>query len=74
MKIGKQTFKLESMPYISYTSSIVGPKEVQGPLSSFFDTHINDVWDKEKTFEKLVKYLYFQFLSLFKRFLYFFYY
>ena len=52
MKIGKQTFKIESMPYISYTSSIVGPKEAQGPLSSFFDTHINDVWDNEKTFEK----------------------
>lgn len=52
MKIGKQTFKLETKPYIIQTYSIVGPKEAQGPLSSFFDTHINDVWDNEKSFEK----------------------
>lgn len=52
MKIGKQTFKLETKPSIEYTSSIVGPKEMQGPLKDFFDTHIEDVWDSEKSFEK----------------------
>ena len=52
MKIGMQTYKIESKPSIEYTSSIVGPKEMQGPLKDFFDTHIDDVWDNEKSFEK----------------------
>lgn len=52
MKIGKQTYKLEKDIYITHTSSIVGPKEYQGPLANFFDTHIKDVWDNEKSFEK----------------------
>ena len=52
MKIGKQTIKLESKPCIFSTSSIVGPKEMQGPLASYFDLHIKDVFFDEKTFEK----------------------
>ena len=36
MKIGKQTIKLESKPCIFSTSSIVGPKEMQGPLAQYF--------------------------------------
>ena len=52
MKIGKQTIKLENTPCIFSTSSIVGPKEMQGPLAQFFDMHINDVYFEEKSFEK----------------------
>ena len=52
MKIGKQTFKIECKPCIYSTSSIVGPKEMQGPLANYFDLHIKDVFFDEKTFEK----------------------
>ena len=52
MKIGKQTIKLESKPCIFSTSSIVGPKEMQGPLAQYFDMHIKDVFFYEKSFEK----------------------
>lgn len=52
MKIGKQTIKLESKPCIYSTSSIVGPKEMQGPLAQYFDLHIKDVFFEEKSFEK----------------------
>lgn len=52
MKIGKQTIKLESKPCIYSTSSIVGPKEMQGPLAQYFDLHIKDVYFEEKSFEK----------------------
>lgn len=52
MKIGKQTIKLESKPCIYSTSSIVGPKEMDGPLAQYFELHIKDVFFDEKTFEK----------------------
>ena len=52
MKIGKQTIKLESKPCIYSTSSIVGPKEMQGPLAQYFELHIKDVFFEEKSFEK----------------------
>lgn len=52
MKIGKQTYKITSKPCIFATSSIVGPKEMQGPLANYFELHINDVFFDEKTFEK----------------------
>lgn len=52
MKIGKQTIKLESKPCIFSTSSIVGPKEMQGPLAQYFDMYIKDVFFDEKSFEK----------------------
>ena len=52
MKVGNQTFKIESKPCIFATSSIVGPKEMQGPYANFFDLHIKDVFFDEKTFEK----------------------
>ena len=51
MKIGKQTIKLESKPCIYSTSSIVGPKEMQGPLAQYFELHIKDVFFEEKSFE-----------------------
>lgn len=52
MKLGKQTIKLETKPCIYSTSSVVGPKEMDGPLSQYFELHIKDVFFDEKTFEK----------------------
>lgn len=52
MKIGNQTLKLENTPKILHTSSIVGPKEMQGPLSMYFDAHTDDIYFGEKSFEK----------------------
>ena len=52
MKIGKQTIKFENTPKILQTSSIVGPKETAGPLSNYFDKHVEDVFFGEKSFEK----------------------
>lgn len=52
MKIGKQTIKLTNTPKIIQTSSMVGPKEMQGPLSMYFDLHNDDPYFGEKTFEK----------------------
>ncbi|MEG2348273.1 MAG: stage V sporulation protein AD [Clostridia bacterium] len=52
MKIGKQTIQLKNTPKILTTSSIVGPKEMQGPLSIYFSMHTDDPYFGEKTFEK----------------------
>lgn len=52
MKIGKQSLKLENTPKIIQTSSIVGKKEMQGPLSTYFDAHTDDEFFGEKSFEK----------------------
>ena len=52
MKVGKQTIRLENTPKILDTCSIVGPKEFAGPLSSYFDLHVDDVFVGEKSFEK----------------------
>lgn len=52
MKIGKQTIKLENTPKILQTSSMVGPKEKQGPLSVYFDLDTKDIFLGEKSFEK----------------------
>lgn len=52
MKIGKQTIKLENCPKILQTSSVVGPKENEGPLNIYFDIKNEDVFFGEKTFEK----------------------
>ena len=52
MKIGKQTIIFENKPVIYAASSIVGPKEAEGPLKDFFDECVKDVYFGEKTFEK----------------------
>lgn len=52
MKIGKQTIKFDSHPCIFSTSSMVGPKEKAGPLSSYFELNSDDIYFGEKTFEK----------------------
>ena len=43
---------LENGPYIIETSSIVGPKESQGPLAKYFDQCLEDEFWGEKTWEK----------------------
>jgi stage V sporulation protein AD len=50
--LGKQTKKLENPPIIISTSSIVGPKEGDGPLGHTFDYVIEDEMWGEKTWEK----------------------
>lgn len=52
MKIGEQTIKLENTPKLLCTASIVGPKEMQGPLAMYFDAHTDDEYFGEKSFEK----------------------
>lgn len=51
-KLGKQTIKFDSPPTILECSSIVGPKESQGPLSKYFDKTLEDEFWGEKTWEK----------------------
>lgn len=52
MKIGKQSIKLENTPKILNTSSMAGPKEKQGPLSTYFELTTEDIFLGEKSFEK----------------------
>lgn len=51
-KIGKQTVKLKDPPKIISTYSVVGPKEGQGPLASYFDTILNDDTCGKDSYEK----------------------
>ena len=51
-KLGKQSIAIESPVYILETSSIVGPKEAEGPLSKYFDQCLDDEFWGEKTWEK----------------------
>lgn len=51
-RVGKQTVKLESRPRILATSSVVGPKEGEGPLKDYFDIIIKDDTNGKDSFEK----------------------
>ena len=51
-KIGKQTVKFDTPPTILQTASIVGPKEADGPLASYFDQCLDDEFWGEKSWEK----------------------
>lgn len=51
-KLGKQTIKFDTPPTILQTASIVGPKESEGPLASYFDQCLEDEFWGEKTWEK----------------------
>lgn len=51
-KIGKQTIKFDTPPTILQTASIVGPKEADGPLASYFDQCLDDEFWGEKSWEK----------------------
>lgn len=50
-RIGKQTINLPSRPRVAAFSSIVGPKEGQGPLADRFDRILDDDLCGEKTWE-----------------------
>ena len=51
-KIGKQTIKFDSKPYIVGRGTVVGKKEGEGPLSDYFDIVLKDDMYGEKTWEK----------------------
>ena len=51
-KLGKQTIKFDTSPTITECSSIVGPKEADGPLSKYFDYTLDDEFWGEKSWEK----------------------
>lgn len=51
-RVGGQTVILKSKPKIITTYSIVGPKEGEGPLSSYFDKILTDDKNGEDSFEK----------------------
>ena len=51
-RLGKQTLKFDNCPVITETSSITGPKEGEGPLSSYFDIIRQDVLNGCESWEK----------------------
>ncbi len=51
-RMGSQTVKLLNPPAIISASSIVGPKEGQGPLASYFDKILQDDMFGEDSWEK----------------------
>jgi stage V sporulation protein AD len=51
-KIGNQTVMFDNPVTILETSSIVGPKESNGPLAKYFDKCLEDEFWGEKTWEK----------------------
>jgi len=50
-KIGTQTVKFDTPPVVTGASSIVGPKEGEGPLSEYFDVILKDDLYGEKSWE-----------------------
>ncbi|HCC07375.1 MAG TPA: stage V sporulation protein AD [Clostridiales bacterium] len=50
--LGKQTIRFDNPPVILASSSIVGPREGEGPLATYFDTIIEDELYGESTWEK----------------------
>ena len=51
-RLGKQTIKFNTPVTILETASIVGPKESEGPMASYFDHCLQDEFWGEKTWEK----------------------
>ena len=51
-RIGSRTIKLINEPRIIQTTSVVGPKEGEGPLKNFFDIILNDDTAGKQSFEK----------------------
>ena len=51
-KLGKQTLQLDNKPSILNTASIVGPKEMNGPLAKYFDKCVEDEFWGESSWEK----------------------
>lgn len=51
-RVGKQTVRLDSKPKIIATTSVVGPKEGDGPLKDYFDVILQDDLNGQDSFEK----------------------
>lgn len=51
-KLGFQTIKFDNPPTILETASIVGPKESNGPMASYFDRCLEDEFWGENSWEK----------------------
>lgn len=51
-RVGKQTVMIDKDVYIIEAASIVGPKESEGPLATYFDKCLDDEFWGEKTWEK----------------------
>ena len=51
--VGTQTVVFDRPPVIVSGASVVGPKEGQGPLASYFDEIWKDEMDGEKSWEKV---------------------
>lgn len=51
-RLGKQTLKLSTEPFMISNASIVGPKEGQGPLAAYFDQILEDDYFGEESWEK----------------------
>lgn len=51
-RIGKQTISFDTPPTILETACIVGPKEANGPLATYFDKCLEDEFWGEKSWEK----------------------
>ena len=51
-RFGSQSIKFDNPISILETSSIVGPKEADGPLAEYFDKCLEDEFWEEKTWEK----------------------
>ncbi|MFU0823654.1 stage V sporulation protein AD [Clostridium sp.] len=51
-RAGSQTIRLDNKPKIIATTSIVGPKEGDGPLKDYFDIILEDDLNGEDSFEK----------------------
>ena len=51
IRVGSRTVEMQHMPSIISTASIVGSKEVKGPLRDCFDKILDDDLDGEKTWE-----------------------
>lgn len=56
-KVGKHTVKFDNPPKIIATYSIVGPKEGQGPLKTYFDEIVSDDTCGKDSFEKAESYM-----------------
>lgn len=54
-KRGKRSFLLPNAPVITTWASVVGKKESEGPLSSYFDYKTNDTLFGEKSWEQAEK-------------------
>jgi len=51
-RVGTQTLRFENKPKIVVTTSIVGPKEGEGPLKDYFDIILQDDLNGKESYEK----------------------